>query len=102
MVRPLQPRDQSRDIALLSSSRLEPQLLDYLLEFPLATWNEVCYNVDGPGKKPVRSRQNPVRCGILPVVSAPHSFLRVVSDVLSNDNVVNKVHKGLRRERKNK
>lgn len=34
------------------------QLLDYLLEFPLATLAEISYHVHRPGKKPVRRRQN--------------------------------------------
>ena len=46
------------------------RVIGYLLEFLLATWSEVCYNPCGPGKKPVKSRQLPGRCGRLPGTSA--------------------------------
>lgn len=79
---------RNQDRVLLLSIRLVLQLLDYLLEFPFATLTEVCYIVHGPDKKPVRSRQNPGRCGKLPGASAPFSFLQSASAALSNGNTV--------------
>lgn len=51
------------------------------VEVPLATSSEVCNSVDGPGKKPVRSRRNPVRYERLSRATVP-LFIRGLLQLL--------------------
>ena len=75
-----------------NSSFIQPliaSIMHYMLEFLLATLNEVCYNVHEPVGRLVRSRRNPGRCGRLPGVSAPHfSCLKATSAAQNNGNTL--------------